>query len=140
MSSSHSSTELVRFAGIDWRIGAENINRSVATLLITRGYDLHKTNADSFKEPRLYTPWMPREETFKQWVHPRPFCNYDRSAVLVSNSRSAVNPLARLMEKAWSMFASRAYVHQYTKHGLTEDDFLDTFAGLEQIIASYRKL
>lgn len=130
--------------GIDWKIGArcssEKINRSVATLLVLRGHDLQQTDTTSFQESHLYTPWMPADATFKQWVHPRPFCSYDRSAVLLSNSMSTVNPMVNLMEKAWSMFASRAYVHQYTKHGLTEDDFLDSFAGLEQIISSYKKL
>lgn len=140
----YGTNELEWFAGIDWRVGGTyssgKINRSLATLLILRGHDLHKTNAASFLEPHLYTSWMPPDETCKQWVHPRPFCNYNRSAVLLSNSMSVVNPMVNLMEKAWSMFASRAYVHQYTKHGLTEDDFLDSFAGLEQIIANYKKL
>lgn len=45
-----------------------------------------------------------------------------------------------MVGKAWDMFSSRAYVHQYTKHGLTEDEFLDGFATLEQVIANYKHL
>ncbi|KAK2187236.1 hypothetical protein NP493_172g02018 [Ridgeia piscesae] len=130
--------------GIDWNIDTrcapEKINRSLATVLILRGHDLQQIDTSSFQQSHLYTSWMPPDATFKQWAHPRPFCNYDRSAVLLSNSKSTVNPMVNLMAKAWSMFASRAYVHQYMKHGLTEDDFLDSFAGLEQIISNYKKL
>lgn len=34
----------------------------------------------------------------------------------------------------------RAYVHQYAKFGITEEDFLDSFTSLEQIISSYSQL
>lgn len=34
----------------------------------------------------------------------------------------------------------RAYVHQYAKFGLSEEDFLDSFTSLEQIISSYSQL
>lgn len=34
----------------------------------------------------------------------------------------------------------RAYVHQYAKFGITEEDFLDSFTSLEQIISSYGQL
>nr|KAF6309402.1 tubulin delta 1 [Pipistrellus kuhlii] len=34
----------------------------------------------------------------------------------------------------------RAYIHQYTKFGIEEEDFLDSFTLLEQVVASYRNL
>lgn len=34
----------------------------------------------------------------------------------------------------------RAYVHQYTKYGIEEEDFLDSFTALEQVISSYTTL
>lgn len=34
----------------------------------------------------------------------------------------------------------RAYVHQYTKFGISEEDFLESFTMLEQIISSYTNL
>ena len=78
--------------------------------------------------------------TLQTWAHPKPFLSYDKSAVLLSNSQSQVGALDTLVSKAWSMFASRAYVHQYLRHGLCEEDFIDGFACLEQVIASYNKL
>ena len=38
------------------------------------------------------------------------------------------------------MFASRAYVHQYTRYGLSDDDFVDSFGYLEQILSDYQHL
>ena len=38
------------------------------------------------------------------------------------------------------MFNVRAYLHQYERYGLTENDFIDSFGVVEQIIANYSKL
>uniref|UniRef100_A0A2K6SI45 Tubulin delta 1 n=1 Tax=Saimiri boliviensis boliviensis TaxID=39432 RepID=A0A2K6SI45_SAIBB len=38
------------------------------------------------------------------------------------------------------LFSTRAYIHQYTKFGIEEEDFLDGFTLLEQVIASYCNL
>ena len=61
-------------------------------------------------------------------------------ATLLSNSQSVVTPLDRTVSKAWNMFSSRAYVHQYAKHGLSEADFMDSFACLEQVIHDYNTI
>lgn len=37
-------------------------------------------------------------------------------------------------------FLPRAFIHQYTKFGMEEEDFLDSFALLEQVVASYGSL
>lgn len=37
-------------------------------------------------------------------------------------------------------FCYRAYMHQYIKFGISEEDFLDSFTSLEQVISSYRQL
>lgn len=38
------------------------------------------------------------------------------------------------------MFNARAYLHQYEKFGLSEDDFIDSFAVVEQMAADYSRL
>lgn len=37
-------------------------------------------------------------------------------------------------------FSCRAYIHQYVKFGISEEDFLDSFTSLEQVISSYSEL
>lgn len=83
---------------------------------------------------------MSPDMAFNVATQPRSFSGYEKSAALVSNSRSAIRPLDQILEKAWNMFASRAYVHQYIQRGLSEEDFLDAFVMLEQVVASYKKL
>ena len=34
----------------------------------------------------------------------------------------------------------RAYVHQYDRFGISEENFLDSFTSVEQIISSYAQL
>lgn len=135
-------------AGINWQVavgdqtprGAIKHNRSLANLLTLRGRDLATADSSPFSEPRLYASWMPAECTLKEWAQPRAFSRYEKCATLLSNSKSAIGPLDHVIGKAWRMFSARAYVHQYVKHGLTEEDFLDCFATLEQVLANYRNL
>ena len=42
--------------------------------------------------------------------------------------------------RAWEMFNSRAYLHQYEKYGLEVDDFIDSFGMVEQMISDYSKI
>ena len=117
-----------------------SFNKSLANLLILRGLEADKANIDGLSESHLYPSWVPPGGAFTCWSHPKPFCQYDKSAVLLSNSQSPVPILERVVSKAWSMFASRAYIHQYLKHGLEEEDFMDSFACLEQVLSSYKHL
>jgi tubulin delta len=75
------------------------------------------------------------------WSLDRPFLGREKSVTLVSNGQcSVIGGLDRTIDRAWRMFASRAFVHQYVAHGLQEEDFIDCFATLEQILADYKRL
>uniref|UniRef100_A0A8C5KMV3 Tubulin delta chain n=1 Tax=Jaculus jaculus TaxID=51337 RepID=A0A8C5KMV3_JACJA len=95
---------------------------------------------EGFKDPALYTSWMEPAHAFSMWKTQRAFNKYEKSAALVSNSQFLVKPLDMIVGKAWNMFASKAYIHQYTKFGIEEEDFLDSFTLLEQVVASYSSL
>ncbi|XP_036393364.1 tubulin delta chain isoform X2 [Megalops cyprinoides] len=141
--------------GIDWQVRAPSVgqgaaetrgirelgfNTSLANLLILRGKDVSSADTGGFLDPALYCPWLPAEGAISTWRSPLPFNKYEKSATLVSNSQSLLKPLDHMVGKAWNMFASRAYIHQYTKFGISEEDFLDCFTCLEQVISSYRYL
>ncbi|KAM9176766.1 tubulin delta chain isoform 2-T2 [Mergus octosetaceus] len=123
--SSHSTNKLLHF------------NTSIANLVILRGKDTHSADLGSFRDPSLYTSWLNSQDAFSAWKTPRAFNKYEKSASLVSNSQFLLKPLDNVVRKAWNMFASKAYVHQYTKYGIEEEDFLDSFTALEQVISSY---
>uniref|UniRef100_A0A803Y8B3 Tubulin delta chain n=1 Tax=Meleagris gallopavo TaxID=9103 RepID=A0A803Y8B3_MELGA len=99
-----------------------------------------KMEEGSFRDPSLYTSWLNPQDAFNEWKTPRAFNKYEKSASLVSNSQFLLKPLDNVVGKAWNMFASKAYVHQYTKFGIEEEDFLDSFTALEQVISSYTNL
>ncbi|NXE63534.1 TBD protein, partial [Calcarius ornatus] len=139
--------------GIDWQVrppqpGSSipstnkplHFNTSIANLLILRGKDVHSVDLGSFQDPSLYTSWLNPQDAFNAWKTPRAFNKYEKSAALVSNSQFLLKPLDSIVGKAWNMFASKAYLHQYTKFGIQEEDFLDCFTTLEQVISSYTNL
>ncbi|NXG03198.1 TBD protein, partial [Sakesphorus luctuosus] len=139
--------------GIDWQVRApppgpsscshssnKPFNTSLANLLILRGKDVHSVALGSFQDPSLYTSWLSPQDAFHAWKTPRAFNKYEKSAALVSNSQFLLKPLDSIVGKAWNMFASKAYIHQYTKFGIEEEDFLDSFTTLEQVISSYTTL
>ncbi|XP_054143207.1 tubulin delta chain isoform X1 [Melozone crissalis] len=139
--------------GIDWQVRPPqpgscipctnkplHFNTSIANLLILRGKDVHSVELGSFQDPSLYTSWLNPQDAFTAWKTPRAFNKYEKSAALVSNSQFLLKPLDSIVGKAWNMFASKAYLHQYTKFGIQEEDFLDCFTTLEQVISSYTNL
>ncbi|XP_021032914.1 tubulin delta chain [Mus caroli] len=117
-----------------------HFNTSLANLVVLRGREVHSADVEGFKDPALYTSWLEPVDAFSVWKTQRAFDKYEKSAALVSNSQLLVKPLDMIVGKAWNMFSSKAYIHQYTKFGMEEEDFLDSFALLEQVVASYGSL
>ncbi|KAA0701884.1 Tubulin delta chain [Triplophysa tibetana] len=142
--------------GIDWTVsvpsavtsGGESgtnsrqkcFNVSIANLLILRGKDVSTAQTGKLLSNICLEAILKNVNSFSAWNSPVPFNGYQKSATLVSNSQSLLKPLDNIVRKAWDMFASRAYLHQYTKFGISEEDFLDSFTALEQIISSYTHL
>ena len=65
---------------------------------------------------------------------------YQRSAVLLSNSQAVLPILQRAASKGAEMYGVGAYVHQYKKCGLEEEDFVTAFRTVGQIIENYRSI
>ncbi|CAH8495842.1 unnamed protein product [Heterobilharzia americana] len=97
--------------------------------------------------------------------HPRYFDDYPRSLFVASNGggprldiRSTVDDdhkelltsaassgdtaasLRCVSLRAWELFGSRAYIHQYEKYGLTTDMLMDCVATVEQVAHCYATL
>lgn len=90
--------------------------------------------------------------------HTRSFLGYPRSLFIATNGggtqpTTAPNEprstapkesipayLSHVTSRAWEMFASKAFFHQYERFGLTNDVFLDCFAAVEQIAHCYSTL
>eukprot|EP00039_Didymoeca_costata_P006320 m.89262 g.89262 ORF g.89262 m.89262 type:complete len:433 (+) comp13210_c0_seq3:98-1396(+) len=131
--------------GINWRIALPAGNRtkksftkSVAQLLILRGLDTASADVSVFHDNRMYSSW--NREPFSSYACPTQFCGHEKGVALLNNSESVIHPLETTISKAWSMFTSRAFVHQFSQFGVTEDSFMDNFAKTEQILKSYKEI
>ena len=112
---------------------------SVANLLITRGigfsHSLVKPCKD-FQEKAMYPRWVPEAVAFSHCHEARRFHDQDKFAVLLTNNCQLYKPLNNVVDKAWRMFTHKAYLHQYSKFGLSEEEFVDAFIKIESVIKS----
>ena len=116
------------------------INKSLSNLLILRGNELPSADPSPFYDSRLYSQTVPRSCTCSVWCSNRGFNGYEKSCTLVSNSQGCVHLLDSVCRKAWNMFSAGAYVYQYTENGLSHEDFLESFACVEQLLKNYASI
>lgn len=74
------------------------------------------------------------------WRCTKPLNTYEKSISLLSNSSACIKPLSVVVDKAWPLFCSRSYIHQYKKYGLDEDDFETAFSTVQGVMSSYKSL
>ena len=116
--------------------------KSVSNILITRGTSL--TNdpliCDEFKTRDLYVNWISEADRFTHFNQERRLLNQEKFAALVTNNSQIHRPLNLIVDKAWKMYTHAAFLHQYKKFGLEEDDFLNSFAKVENVVKTYKEL
>lgn len=114
---------------------------SIANVLITRGTSLKNDPivCDDFEKNDLYPKWM-TETRFMHFNQKRRLLNQEKFAALITNNSQIHRSLEIIVERAWKMYIHGAFLHQYKKFGLEEDDFLHSFAKVENIVKNYREL
>ena len=68
------------------------------------------------------------------------FCQNDKMASIWSTSQSIIRPLAITFEKAEEMFLNKAFLHHYSRFGISEDVFKSKFEDIAQIIINYESI
>ncbi|XP_039252693.2 tubulin delta chain-like [Styela clava] len=137
--------------GMDWQVRLEKSmpsytkqhSKSLGNMLFLRGEGAGKLTENDFQEffdSRLYASWVPSDEQCHIWSTQRRFRQYEKSVSMLSNNSFCTEGLDTVINKAWNMFTAKAYLHQYTKYGLEEEDFLNAFVKVENVVNSYRKL
>ncbi|XP_065896655.1 tubulin delta chain-like [Dysidea avara] len=121
-------------------ISVSSLSKSLANLLILRGSDLQSADVSPFKDAKIYSSGASPHFNLQSWVHWHPFNKYEKSASVLTNSQGIVLPLNTLCQKSWDMFASRAYLHQYARYGISEEDMLECFVSIEQVLKNYASL
>ena len=142
-------TDFFMDEGLDWyRKLPENITlctekypRYLSNLLLMRGHHaLSFQTLPNFQHNCLYSQWIPSLNRCSYWKTNMPFCKFEKSVTLLSNGTPCVEPLDKVVSKAWQMFESRAYFHQYAKHGVEEEDFINAFVAIESVISAYKQI
>ncbi|CAK9828957.1 Tubulin delta chain [Anthophora retusa] len=114
---------------------------SVTNILVTRGVTTERDTiiTDEFKEKHLYAEWN-TIDWFSHFHQNRKFLNHDKFLALITNNSQISHPLDTLLSKAWNAYVHSAYLHHYKKFGLEDDDFLQAFATLENVVKEYKEL
>ena len=121
-------------------VKASRLNKSLANLVVVRGKELEKVDVHGFTDDSLYCHWVPASVRCTTWCSQHELNHYEKSCSVVANSQSCLRPLNTVVDKAWQMYAARAYVHQYTQFGLNEDLFMEGFVKVEQLIKNYSEI
>ncbi|XP_017881400.1 tubulin delta chain-like [Ceratina calcarata] len=114
---------------------------SVSNILITRGLVTEQDYVitDEFRDKHLYAEWN-TVDWFSHSHQNRKLLNYNKFLALITNNSKISDFLDTLLNKTWKSYVHSAYLHQYKQFGLEDDDFLQAFAVLENVLKEYREL
>ncbi|XP_046409749.1 tubulin delta chain-like [Neodiprion fabricii] len=117
-------------------------SKSVSNILITRGSSIGNDTIVpvELNDEKLYADWVPHVEKIAHLHQPRKLLGKDKIAALVANNSQLHRPIDAIVDKAWNTYIHSAFLHQYKQHGVEEDDFLQAFAKIENIVKVYREL
>lgn len=113
----------------------------VSNILVTRGKSVQNDVVvlEDLQKRHLYPEWTTLE-SFTHLHQERKFLNRDKFLALITNNSEIHRPLNAYLDKAWSSYKFAAFLHQYKQFGLEEDDFLEAFAKVENIVQEYKSL
>ena len=120
--------------------GTSSHSKCTAAALFIRGLEAEEVDASPFAHQGLFPPWSQPPSSLRVAFHPHHFNKYEKSAALVVNGRAILDPLARVCSRGWAKFNARAYLHQYSKYGLGETDFVGAFMKMEHVLTLYNSL
>lgn len=109
---------------------------NISGLLVIRG-SVPTFSVNSVIEQMKFVKWNPFPVDL--WTAKfNPLNSGKLLSLTTATNCSAILPfLERTVTKARIKFSANAYLHWYTKHGCTSDDFLEAFTNLDSVIASY---
>lgn len=136
---------------LDWSVTSKNTGvKSVANHIVARGTNKYPMDDLAFlKDSLLYPKWFQpksrsaggaKSSTGLGIFSEKPLKPFDKSMYLLANTQSNSKLLDKLLSKCWKMYSVKAYLHQYSRHGVEEGDFLNCFVNLESVLKNYKKL
>jgi len=109
---------------------------NISGLLVVRG-SVPTFSVNSFIEQMKFVKWNPFPVDL--WTAKVNLLDSGKlmSLATATNCSAVVPFLERTLMKARVKFSANAYLHWYTKHGCTSDDFLQAFTNLEALTTFY---
>ncbi|XP_058790587.1 tubulin delta chain-like [Phymastichus coffea] len=116
--------------------------KSVSNVVISRGKvnEIDKIVCDDLHSKELYVDWISSSDRLTHLHQERRLLNQEKFLALVTNNSQIHQTLDNIVDKAWKTYTHSAFLHQYKKFGLEEDDFLEAFAKIENVIKDYKNL
>ena len=136
--------------GLKWGVD-KSFNKTISLSLFARGVNDSEYEHSDLKNGFFDADFLNKHfktgsmgilsEPVKLWQHSRPFNRYEKSLSMLGNSQMPAFKIDVLISKAWNMFMSKAYVHQYTRYkGFDEEHLLNAFIFTEQLVKNYKLL
>ncbi|KAB0800029.1 hypothetical protein PPYR_07909 [Photinus pyralis] len=88
----------------------------------------------------LYVGWVPSQYCLSNFYHIRSFKDNKKFVTFLTNNNYACLSLKGVLDDAWTLFGSRAYLHHYQRFNIDEQFFLDSFDAFETLYESYKGL
>ncbi|XP_011495717.1 PREDICTED: tubulin delta chain-like [Ceratosolen solmsi marchali] len=116
--------------------------KSISNMLLSRGNitENDMMTCDDLRSKNLYVNWNSSSDQLTYLNQERRLLNQDKFLTLVTNNSQIHQTLDGIVDKAWNLYTHSAFLHQYKKFGLEEDDFLEAFAKIENVIKDYKSL
>lgn len=116
--------------------------KSVSNVLVSRGKitEGDPMTYDDLRNKELYVDWTATSDQLTCLSQERRLLNQDKFLTLITNNSQVHQSLDGVVDKAWRAYTHSAFLHQYKKFGLEEDDFLEAFAKMENVIKDYKNL
>ena len=121
----------------------------ISSVICFRGDDVPKwEQLNTWVENEVVQQGRPLSGQFASWKDsPLRICHsplqangYHRSVSCITNGQAVLPLLEQSFVKAQRLFEAGAYLHQYTSHGIEQDDFISAFQGIQEVISNYSML
>lgn len=115
----------------------------VSNLLVTRGLcvsDVKDSVMLPFYDNDLYPQWIPKDSRCLHLHQNRRFMNMEKFISLATNNTLIHYSFNNIVDKAWKSYIHKAHLHQYSKFKIKDEEFLESFAKMENVIKSYKEL
>lgn len=116
-------------------------NVCLGSILLTRGgLTPNVSEVKQLQDLPTYASWLPTQSRFSNYHQVRELYNFPKSATLVTNSQHSCLSIDSILEDAWNLYTSEAYLHHYKKFGINNEYFLKCFEKLETVVQDYVSL